>query len=117
LLNEGYSKDVCDLFTKGKHHSNINVILITQNLFHQGRYCRGISQNAKYIVGFKKVRDKNQFYPARQVYPEDIDGLFQAYLFKENFQIFGLLPDGQTRAAEPSNLVSQGVDHGGPSAV
>jgi len=34
LLNETYSKDVCDLFTKGSHHRNITVILITQNLFH-----------------------------------------------------------------------------------
>ena len=40
LLNEVYSKDVCQLFTKGSHHRNISVILITQNLFHQGNYCR-----------------------------------------------------------------------------
>jgi len=43
LLNEVYSKDVCDLFTKGSHHRNISVILITQNLFHQGRFSRYIS--------------------------------------------------------------------------
>jgi hypothetical protein len=34
LLNNAYSKDVCDLFTKDSHHRNISVILITQNLFH-----------------------------------------------------------------------------------
>ena len=34
-----------DLFTKGSHHRNITVILITQNLFHQVRYCRDISLN------------------------------------------------------------------------
>ena len=38
LLNDVYSKDVCNLFTKGSHHRNISVFLITQNLFHQGRY-------------------------------------------------------------------------------
>jgi len=43
LLNEVYSKDVCDLFNKGSHHRNISVILITQNLFHQGRFCRDIA--------------------------------------------------------------------------
>jgi len=32
LLNELYSKDVCDLFTKGSHHRNISVILITQHV-------------------------------------------------------------------------------------
>ena len=39
LLNDVYSKEVCDLFTKGSHHGNISGILITLNLFHQGRYC------------------------------------------------------------------------------
>jgi hypothetical protein len=34
-----------------------------------------------YIVVLKNLRDKNQFYHlARRVYPEDSDGLFQAYL-------------------------------------
>jgi len=61
LLNDAYSKQVCDLFTKGSHHRNISVILITQNLFHQGRFCRDISLNAKYLVLLKNVRDKNQF--------------------------------------------------------
>jgi hypothetical protein len=56
LLNTAYSKDVCDLFTKGSHHRNISVILKTQNLFHQGKFCRDISLNAKYIV-LKNVRD------------------------------------------------------------
>jgi len=46
LLNDVYSKQVCDLFTKGSHHRNISVILISQNLFHQGRFCRDISLNA-----------------------------------------------------------------------
>jgi len=45
-----YSKEVCNLFTKGSHHRNISVILITQNLFHQGQFCRDISLNAKYLV-------------------------------------------------------------------
>jgi len=74
LLNEVYSKDVCDLFTKGSHHKNISFILITQNLFHQGRFCRDISLNAKYLVALKNVRDKSQLqYLARQVHPEDSD--------------------------------------------
>ena len=81
LLNDVYSKDVCSLFTRGSHHRNISVILITQNLFHQGRYCRDISLNAKYLVVLKNVRDKNQFlFLARQVYPEDSNSLFRAYL-------------------------------------
>ena len=81
LLQEAYSKDVCDLFTKGSHHRNISVILITQNLFHQSRFSRDISLNAKYIVIFKSIRDKNQFmYLARQVYPENSHSLYEQYL-------------------------------------
>jgi len=81
LLNDVYSKEVCDLFTKGSHHRNISVILITQNLFHQGRYYRNISQNAKYLVQLKNVRNKNQFmFLARQVFPENSISLCKAYL-------------------------------------
>src|SRR5215469_3165304 len=81
LLNELYSKGVCELFTKGSHHRNISVILITQNIFQQGQFCRTISLNAKYAVALKNVRDKSQFnYLARQVYPENSESLYRAYL-------------------------------------
>ena len=39
LLNEVYSRDICDLFTKGSNHRNISVLILTQNLFHQGTNC------------------------------------------------------------------------------
>jgi len=72
---------VCLLFTRGSHHRNISVILITQNLFHQGRNFKDISLNAKYFVLFKNVRDKRQFSNlGNQVLPEDNTGLFKAYL-------------------------------------
>ena len=81
LLTDVYSKQVCELFTRGSHHRNLSVILITQNLFHQGRFCRDISLNANYIVAFKNIRDKKLFmYLASQVYPEDSVDLYNAYL-------------------------------------
>ena len=81
LLNEAYSGEVCKLFTKGTHHRNISVILITQILFHQTNHCRTISLNEKYIVLMKNTRDKKRFtYLASQVYPEDSAGLYEAYL-------------------------------------
>jgi len=80
-LNDVYYKQVCDLFTKGSHHRNISVILITQNLFHQVRYCRDISLNAKYLILLKYVRDKNQYmFLARHVYAENSASLCKAYL-------------------------------------
>jgi len=56
------------------------VVLLTQNIFHQSRFCRDISLNAKYLVLLKNVRVKNQFtFLARQVYSEDIASLFESF--------------------------------------
>ena len=81
LLNEAYSREVCDLFTKGSHHRDISVILITHDVFQQGRFGTDLSLNAKYLVVFKNVPYKNQFaYLASQVYPEDSNGLYESYV-------------------------------------
>jgi hypothetical protein len=58
LMDTAYSTKVSQLFTKGSHHRNISLVLITQNLFHQGPATRDISLNSKYIVVFKNPRDK-----------------------------------------------------------
>jgi hypothetical protein len=81
LLDVAYSKEECNLFTKGSHHRNISVILITQNLFHQANYCRAISLNAKYMVLLKNVMDNQQFMClARQVLPGGPNQLYKTYL-------------------------------------
>jgi hypothetical protein len=80
LLNEVFSRAVCDLFTRGSHHRNLSVILFTQNFFHKASHCRNISLNAKYLVALKNVRDRNQFsFLARQVLPENSASLCAAY--------------------------------------
>ena len=72
LMDSAYSTKVSELFTKGSHHRNISLVLITQNLFHQSSSSRDISLNSKYIVVFKNPRDKTQIvHLARQVYPEN----------------------------------------------
>lgn len=81
LMRESSSSDaIVDLFTKGSHHKNLSVILISQNLFHQGRGQRDISLNANYIVVFKNPRDRAQIrHLARQVYPDDPKFVEEAY--------------------------------------
>jgi len=80
LLNEVFSRAVCDPFTKGSHHRNLSVILITQNFFHQAPHCRDISLNAKYLVALKNVRDRNQFaYLAWQMLPEASLNIFPLF--------------------------------------
>ncbi len=80
LMTSAYTKSVCELFTKGSHHKNISIILITQNVFHQGKFCRDISLNCKYLVLFKNPRDRSQIFPlARQVYPENPNSFVAIY--------------------------------------
>jgi hypothetical protein len=72
---------VSQLFTKGSHHHNISVVLITQNLFYQGPSTRDISLNTKYIVVFKIPGDKTQIVKLdREVYPENIYNLHKTFL-------------------------------------
>jgi len=74
------SEAIVNLFTKGSHHKNFSVILISQNLFHQGRGQRDISLNANYIIITKNPRNRSQIrHLARQVYPDDLKCLEKAY--------------------------------------
>ena len=41
---------IANLFSRESHHRNITLILILQNLFHQGKYCRDISLNTHYFI-------------------------------------------------------------------
>jgi len=61
VFNDVYSKQLCDMFRRGSHHTNIIVNMITQILFHPCRYCRDKSQNAHYLVALKDIIDKKQF--------------------------------------------------------
>lgn len=62
LMTESSSaKAISELFTRGCHHRNLSVFLITQNLFNQEKYYRTISLNSKYIIHFKSPRDSLQF--------------------------------------------------------
>jgi len=69
-MRESSSSDaIVDLFTKGSHHNNLIVIVISQNLFHQSHEQRDISLNVNYIVVFKNPRDRAQIrHLARQVF-------------------------------------------------
>jgi len=87
LMDSAYSTKVSELFTKGSHHRNISLVVITQNLFHQGPSSLDISLNSKYIVVFKNPRGKTQIvHLTRQVYPKNISSFHKAYLEACKFQ-------------------------------
>jgi len=63
ILDDNYSSAVnsqivCDSFTKGRH-ANLSVILITQNLFMNGKKSRDISLNATHFLLLRQ-RDLSQ---------------------------------------------------------
>ena len=73
-------ESIAKLFTKGSHHKNISVILLTQNVFHQNKHSRCINLNAHYMVIFKNVRDASQITNlAKQMYPGNINYLKESY--------------------------------------
>ena len=49
-----------NLFTKGSHHMNINVIFISQNLYHKGKQMRNINLSCHYLILMKNPRDRSQ---------------------------------------------------------
>lgn len=58
-----FFQQVCELFPKASHCRNFSVGLVIQSVFHQGRFCRDISLNYKYLVIFKNPREKNLSLP------------------------------------------------------
>lgn len=81
LMQEaGNAKEIANLFTKGSHHKNMSVVMIVQNLFHQGKTMRTISLNAHYLILFKNPRDASQIrYLANQLFPGQTNFLVEAY--------------------------------------
>jgi len=80
-MDSAYSTKVSQLLTKGSYYRNISLVLITQNLFHQGESSRDVSLNSKYKAVFKNPRDKSQImHLARQVYSENIYSFLKKYL-------------------------------------
>lgn len=68
LMNQAYNQQITDIFTKGSHHRNISIILVTHNLFHKSPHARELTLSTKYLILFKSPRDRTQFnYLARQV--------------------------------------------------
>lgn len=77
---EAQNKTVANLLTRGRHHQNISVIFLTQNIFHQSKYARDMSLNFSHLCIMKNPRDRSQFqFLARQLYPESPRSLLEVY--------------------------------------
>ena len=101
-------KKISNLFTKGSHHKNLSVILVSQNLFHQGRESRTISLNSHYLILFKNPRDAAQIsYLARQMFPGNPKLLQEAYADATTKPYGYLLIDLKTTTPESYRLRTQ----------
>ena len=71
---------IANLFTKGSHHRNLSVLYLTQNLFPQGKACRDISLNTKYLILFNNPVDRFQVMTlARRIYPTHAHHFMKIY--------------------------------------
>lgn len=73
--------DAVALFTRGSHHYNISVIVLTQNIFFANPGFRTMSLNAHYIVVFKNPRALDQVsYMGRQICPNNAKFFLESYI-------------------------------------
>ena len=76
------------LFTRGSHHHNMSIFLLTQNLFAKGKFARTINLNAQYTIIFDNPRDRTQIrYQAREIYPEN-----SKFLIESRHHMYQFLP-------------------------
>ncbi len=72
--------EVVKIFTQYRHHRNMSVMMLTQNVFHQGKHSRTISLNSNYLVLFKTPRDKLQIkILAHQMFPSQKTFFLESY--------------------------------------
>ena len=72
--------DFNNLFTKIARHTEVTVIFITQNLFHQGGNHRTRNINVHYLVVFKNPRDQTVVdFIARQAFPNNRNFLLESF--------------------------------------
>lgn len=82
------NKALTDVFTKKRHHENVSVIFIVQNLFFQSREMRTISLNCMYFILLKNPRDRSQIMAmGRQIFPMAMDYFMRSVddAFREPF--------------------------------
>lgn len=74
------SQEIVETFTRYSHHLNISIVLLTQNLFSQGKHFRTISLNTQYMFILKSTRDTSVITTlGRQMFPSDSKFLIESY--------------------------------------
>ena len=89
LVND---KVTASLFIRGSHHYGISVIIVSQNIFQQGKVSRTISLNTHYIFMFRSPRDSSIINRiASQIYPGKGGILIEAFQNATQNKLYGYL--------------------------
>lgn len=86
LMAESVNNDqLMSIFTERSHHQNISVILLMQNLYHQGKNSVSIARNTQYMVLFKNPRDRHEIKTlAMQMFPEKWRKFLEKFDYETN---------------------------------
>ena len=118
LMQEANSEMISTLFTRGSHHRNLSIILVTQNLFYQNKHFRTISLNANYLVIFKNPRDLAQInHLARQMFPGKSSIMQNAYYLATKQPYGYLFVDLKQTTPDNARLRTNIFDENGEGVV
>lgn len=77
---EECTKEIVALFTRGSHHFNLSVVVLTQNIFVSTPGFRTMSLNSHYLILFKNPRGKDQTTAlGRQISTDNVKFFQDAY--------------------------------------
>lgn len=81
MLDLSKNKSLCELCTVYSRHKRISLILLLQNIFHQGQFFRDMSLQTEYFLLLKNPRDLKQFSRiAQQISPQNWRELEKVYI-------------------------------------
>ena len=107
LMSESVNdKTLMSIFTKQSHHQNISVILLMQNLFHQGKESRSISTNTQFLVLFKNPRDRQQIKTlALQMHPKNWRGFLEKFEYETSKPYGKVIIDFRPSTSDENRIV------------
>ena len=81
MMQSANSELIAQYCTQQRHHQNLSVILILQNVYGQGKLMRNVHLNTEYVVLFRNPRGKSQVgCLARPLEPKHSKTLMDAYV-------------------------------------
>ena len=100
------NQSVMSIFTERSHHQNISVVLLLQNLFHQGKQSRSINTNAQFLVLFKNPRDRLQIKTlAMQMFPEKWRKFLETFEHETNKPSGKVILDFSSSTSDENRIV------------